>query len=213
MEPVLIRTRRTAAGSARPRSAHGLHRSGPHGFGRAVPLLALGSLVLLAGCDEKMTRTFGLTRAAPDEFTVTTQAPLSLPPDYTLRPPRPGAPRPQDQSDRQQAAEALVPQLALNAPQGTMSPGQEALLQQVGPAPSNIRAEVDHEAAKDADTGFLDRLLYWRKPNTAETQVDAQKESQRLRQNSALGEPPTTGETPMIVPKKKGWFSDLFSWL
>jgi hypothetical protein len=181
--------------------------------------LLLGcTLVLLGGCSvngDKLSRTFGLTRDSPDEYTVTTRAPLSMPPDYNLRPPRPGAPRPQEQSERQQAAEALVPQLALNAPQGGASAGQAALLQETGPsAPADIRAKVDQDANRaNADDGFVDKLLYWRKPNTHPVQVDAPKESERLRANSALGESPQAGETPIIQQKKEGWFSHLFSWI
>src|ERR1700709_2481332 len=86
------------------------------------PLLLGGALVLLGGCNgDKMARTFGLSRDAPDEYTVTTRAPLWMPPDYNLRPPRPGAARPQEQSERQQAQEALVPQTALDAPGGGAS--------------------------------------------------------------------------------------------
>src|SRR3954447_7642403 len=104
-------------------------------------LLLGGTLVLLAGCSsDKLSRTFGLTRDAPDEFTVTTRAPLSMPPDFSLRPPRPGAPRPQEQSEREQAQEALVPDRALNQPQASASAGQEALMAQTGPsAPADIR--------------------------------------------------------------------------
>ena len=167
------------------------------------------------GCSDTLTRTFGLTRDAPDEYTVTTRAPLSMPPDYNLRPPRPGAPRPQEQSERQQAEEALVPQLALGAPQGSASPGQAALMQQAGPAaPADIRRRVDQEAAGDSgDDGFVDKLLYWRKHDTQHAQVDATKESQRLRQNAALGESPDVGDTPIIQAQKTGWFTNLFSWL
>src|ERR1700684_2507570 len=92
------------------------------------PLLLGASLLLLGGCSgDGLARTFGLTRDAPDEYTVTTRAPLSMPPDYNLRPPRPGAVRPQEQSERQQAQEALVPQTALDAPTTTASAGQAAL--------------------------------------------------------------------------------------
>jgi hypothetical protein len=176
----------------------------------------LGGLLLLSGCSgDSLTRTFGLTRDAPDEYTVTTRAPLSMPPDYNLRPPRPGAPRPQEQSERQQAEEALVPQLSLGAPQGTSSPGQAALMAQAGPeAPADIRRRVDQDLSTGAnDQGFVDKLLYWRKPDTQHAQVDASKEAQRLRQNAALGEPPDVGETPIIQTKKTGWFTNLFSWL
>jgi hypothetical protein len=179
------------------------------------PVLLGSALLVLGGCSDGLSRTFGLTRDAPDEYTVTTRAPLSMPPDYNLRPPRPGAPRPQEQSERQQAAEALVPQLALGAPQGSVSPGQAALLEQTGPsAPADIRSRVDRDANRDnADDSFIDKVLYWRKPNTQHVQVDAQKESQRLRENAALGESPDVGNTPIIQQKKEGWFTKLFGWI
>jgi hypothetical protein len=89
------------------------------------------------------------------------------------------------------------------------------LVQEAGPAaPSNIRSEVDQDARYAAnDQSFVDKVLYWRKPDTQYVQVDAQKESQRLRQNAALGEPPNVGDTPIIQPKKTGWFNSLFSWM
>lgn len=186
---------------------------------RLVRSLLLGStLILLAGCDsEKLQRTFGLSRDAPDEYTVTTRAPLSMPPDYNLRPPRPGAPRPQEQSERQEAEEALAPQLALGMPDSgtSASAGQAALIQETGPAaPGDIRRKIDQDAHNAAaDQGFIDKLLYWRKPDTEHVQVDAAKESQRLQENAALGQGPDVGTTPIIQPSKKGWFSGLFSWI
>jgi hypothetical protein len=178
--------------------------------------LLTGSMLLLVGCDaDKLTRTFGLTRDAPDEYTVTTRAPLSMPPEYNLRPPRPGAARPQEQSERTQAEEALVPQMALGTPQAGDSPGQDALVQQAGPPVSNdIRQRVDQDAKLDAtNDSFVDKLLYWRKPDTAHAVVDPQREAQRLREDAALGQSPESGETPMIQPRKQGWFQSLFSWL
>src|ERR1700759_5716170 len=118
------------------------------------------ALILLGGCATgDLTRTFGLTRDSPDEYTVTTRAPLSMPPEYNLRPPRPGAPRPQEQSERQQAEEALVPQLALGAPQAGSSPAQAALVAEAGPsAPSDIRTKIDQDARyANADEGFIDK--------------------------------------------------------
>src|SRR5689334_12978758 len=109
---------------------------------RTTFLLA-ASAIALAGCSD-VSQTLGLTRDPPDEFAVTTRAPLAMPPEYTLSPPRPGVPRPQEQSERQKAEEALVPQMALGTPPTSPSPGQEALVQAAGPAAAgNIRAEVD----------------------------------------------------------------------
>src|SRR5580704_16041823 len=83
-------------------------------------------IVLASGCGNlsSLTRTFGLTHEAPDEFTVVTRAPLSMPPDFTLRPPQPGAARPQEQSDRSLAESALVPDAALGSAPAGVSPGQ-----------------------------------------------------------------------------------------
>ncbi len=50
-------------------------------------LLLVSSLFLfLTGCD-KVKETFGFDHYQPDEFNVDQSAPLSLPPDSTLRPP------------------------------------------------------------------------------------------------------------------------------
>jgi hypothetical protein len=103
----------------------------------------------------------------------------------------------------------------LDSPQSGASAGQAALIQEAGPAaPSDIRRRVDQDARYAAnDESFIDKVLYWRKPDVQHVQVDAQKESQRLRQNAALGEGPNVGDTPIIQQKKPGWFSSLFSWL
>ena len=58
---------------------------------------------LLAGCGS----TGFLNRERPDEFAVSRQAPLVVPPDFSLAPPNPGAPRPQDSDASSQALDAL----------------------------------------------------------------------------------------------------------
>src|SRR4051795_5357036 len=91
---------------------------------------ALAGVFGLAACSgDELTRTFGLTRDAPDEFQVTTRAPLSMPPDFSLRPPRPGASRPQELSQRQQAEAALVPDTLAQSGNVSATPGQSALIQ------------------------------------------------------------------------------------
>jgi hypothetical protein len=60
----------------------------------------------LAGCaSHKNSSAFG--RVRPDEFAVSRQAPLVVPPDFALVPPRPGAPRPQDADSSTQALQAM----------------------------------------------------------------------------------------------------------
>src|SRR5215470_10603885 len=43
----------------------------------------------------------------PDEFAVESRAPLTIPPDFDLRPPQPGASRPQEKSSDQQAKQTI----------------------------------------------------------------------------------------------------------
>jgi hypothetical protein len=165
---------------------------------------ALAGAVLLgglAGCSgDELTRNFGLTRDAPDEFEVTTRAPLSMPPNYDLRPPRPGAPRPQEQASSIGAEAALVPQAALATDNGPTSPGQQALVGQAGPAaPADIRRKIEREAALDQpDRSLTDRLMFWKPTPPAGVAVDPAKEAARLRENAALGQSPQTADTPII---------------
>ena len=64
-------------------------------------VLVLG--LALSGCGS----TGLFNRDRPDEFAVSRQAPLVIPPDFSLAPPNPGAPRPQDNDASSQALDAL----------------------------------------------------------------------------------------------------------
>lgn len=68
----------------------------------AGPLAVAAVATLLAGCGHQ-----GYDRARPNEFLVARQAPLVIPPDYSLAPPRPGAVRPQDTASNAQTLDAL----------------------------------------------------------------------------------------------------------
>ena len=177
-----------------------------------LPALAIG----LSSCGgEDLSRAFGITRDTPDEFTVTTRAPLSMPPNFDLRPPRPGAPRPQEQTAPDAAEGALVPQSTLVDPQaGGSSPGQQAFLAAAGPsAPADIKQKIEHDASLDQPSQSLtDRLEFWRKPPLPGVVVDPVKEAQRLRQNAALGQSEQTGYTPIIQRQQQdtGLLNGLF---
>lgn len=179
---------------------------------RSLHALALLGLLPLAACGDDLSRTIGLSRDAPDEFTVTTRAPLSMPPDYALRPPRPGASRPQELSERQQAEATLAPDVALQGAQTGTSPGQQALLGAAGPsAPRDIRNQVDADAQLDQrGRSFTDRLMFWKPAPPPGTAVDPARESQRLRQNAALGQAPASGDTPIIQRRRQGILDSLF---
>jgi hypothetical protein len=66
----------------------------------------IGLPLLLGGCNN-WKQTLGIEPVSPDEFAVESRAPLTIPPDYNLRPPEPGAARPQEASIASKAQGAI----------------------------------------------------------------------------------------------------------
>jgi hypothetical protein len=52
--------------------------------------------------------------------------------------------------------------------------------------------------------------MFWQSAPPAGTVLDATAESQRLRENAALGQPATAGATPVIADKPKSSFLGIF---
>ena len=128
-------------------------------------LLGFG-LMALAGC-QSLRDEAGLSRQAPDEFAVTTKAPLIIPPDFNLRPPAPGA-APLNQTDPTASAEVAMfntedPAIAAAQMQGNYTPGERMLLAHAGVqnADPTIRAQLqsDERNMQGADSSFTDRIL------------------------------------------------------
>ncbi|MEE2969863.1 MAG: DUF3035 domain-containing protein [Pseudomonadota bacterium] len=185
-------------------------------FGRfaVIGVLALG--LSLSGC-QKTREAFGLNKSAPDEFAVVTRAPLSMPPDYGLRPPTPGVQRPQERDIKDEARRILVTSGTGGASTRTgaaPSVGESALLNRAGAAntDSSIRQTVSRENKLLAagDSGFVDRLIFWRKPDPKHSEIDASREARRLNENAAMGDPVTKGATPVIQRKKRGILGGIF---
>lgn len=73
------------------------------------PLLAVACVAIAAivgGCSN-WKQTLGIEPTSPDEFAVESRAPLTMPPDFNLRPPEPGAVRPQEASMANKAQTAV----------------------------------------------------------------------------------------------------------
>src|ERR1700758_5562332 len=89
--------------------------------GRVEAMLGIACFAgaaLLSGCSD-FKQIIGLDPTMPDEFAVESRAPLTVPPDFNLRPPEPGAPRPQEESTEKQAQQ-IIEQA------GPGQPGKEA---------------------------------------------------------------------------------------
>jgi len=192
------------------------NKQGPISFHliAVIGVLALGLGV--SGC-AKTREAFGLNKSAPDEFSVVTRAPLSLPPDYGLRPPTPGAQRPQEKDVKDEARRILITSGGGTATQTMSAPsvGEAALLSKAGAAHADpsIRRKVSREnnLLASGDKGFVDRLMFWRKKDEEKhSEIDPTREARRLSENAAMGDPATKGPTPVIERKKRGILGGLF---
>lgn len=166
------------------------------------------SAVFLTACGE-IREDLGLGRNAPDEFAVVDRAPLAMPPDYGLRPPRPGAPRPQDVDVNRQAS-AIILGSGGSASASAPSKGERALLEASGAmeADPKIRETVERETAQKvvASDHLVQKLMDWsgedEKPATT---VDAAAEAERLKKAKEENLPINSGATPVIEKQSSGW--------
>ena len=79
--------------------------------------------------------------SGPDEFTVVGRAPLVIPPESELRPPRPGEPRPQEIDPANRAMRALFPRGTQVPPKPSAS--EQTLLDQLSTgANADIRSNA-----------------------------------------------------------------------
>lgn len=208
----------------------------------SIPVFMALALTALAvsGCSTwtDVKRGLGMEKVVPNEFDVTTNAPLAIPPDYTLRPPKPGSAPTQQLSPTAQAQETVFRasdnQLNTLPPDKSRSAGESALLQDAGAnkTPKDIRQLVknDNQAAF-ASTTLTQRLLFWRsEPTNPDQTLDPTAEAERLREFGANGAgganaangtaatgtnaTATAAATPKPTiertPKDKGFFDWLF---
>jgi hypothetical protein len=167
-------------------------------------LTAGAAAVLLAGCTD-MREIAGLQKKSPDEFAVTTKAPLVIPPDFNLRPPMPGAP-PANQVDPTTNAEQALfstadPQTVANGMRGNYSMGEKLLLAHAGAqnADPGVRAKIaaDSRTLQNANRSFTDRVLGASATADNGQPVNADKEVNRR------------GDKKTTAPAQKdsgGWF-------
>jgi hypothetical protein len=190
-------------------------------LGTTLALLVMG----LSGCSDTR-KALGLEKAPPDEFAVVSGAPLTMPPDFNLRPPRSPSDKPPSETAAQagrqtvfRASDVKTPTVAAGAQVGSngtpLSAGEQALIAKAGAggADPSIRQQVDKDTTQlnaDNSGGFVDSLLFWREPAQPGEPVDAQREAQRLRENSALGKPASAGDSPQIQRTQRAWLEGIF---
>lgn len=136
-------------------------------------ILTAGVSVLALGACSSVSNALGAERTTPDEFKVVTKAPLSVPPEYSLRPPPAGQALP---------AEVVAPDRTLSFGQDlgvNASASEKLLVRSAGAIAVSpvIRSQVDFEEAGiiRKDRKFSDRVIFWR--GTEEEKAEAAGDS------------------------------------
>ena len=155
----------------------------------AVLIFAGVALAGLSGCNS-LRNLSGATRVTPDEFRVVSIAPLTVPPDYALRPPTPGEPRPQELLPSSTAREVLLGERAGVA----RSNAEQAFVSAAGADEADplARFVVDDEFGDLAhkDEGWAQRLMFWRSDDASSQSatttagdlvIDPTREQERLQ--------------------------------
>lgn len=157
-----------------------------------------------SGCSS-FSRAVGASRSSPDEFRIMTHAPLTLPPDYNLRPPRPGEARPGESDPSTEARAALFGD---NVGQAA-SQGERAFVSAAGAATAddNIRDQIDYEAqgVVRRNEAFVDRLLaFGGSSGPAASPLDPRSEEQRLADDESIRR--ATGGGQVTIERDRGGF-------
>ena len=113
---------------------------------KSVILLGTGA-AMLASCGGSGI----FNRDRPDEFAVQRQAPLVVPPDFSLTPPAPGAPRPAEGTASEQALEALFGGPAAR------SDIETSALDRAGSADPGIRSQIGDPGTNTVAKGRVTR--------------------------------------------------------
>jgi hypothetical protein len=114
------------------------------GLSGRLPLLVVACMAAtlgLTGCSN-WKQVLGIDQPSPDEFAVESRAPLTIPPDFNLRPPKPGAPRPQEAT----AAERVQQVINTAGPGGPGAQASNALL------PESMAGQPDPNRALAPDS-------------------------------------------------------------
>jgi len=149
-------------------------------------ILTLSAMAVLgfsvSGCTTT-SKALGLTKAAPNEFNILTKAPLIVPPEYNLRPPRVGESSAENNYSQEAARKALIGDVDAAEP----SRGELVLMAKAGAAQANpeIRLAIDGENSVERKTsGFSDRVLFWNNGsnlNADGSPIDPEVEARRLK--------------------------------
>lgn len=176
-------------------------------------IIMAGSLLLNACGEVSVKDTLGLDQRAPDEFRVVSRPPLSVPPQFDLRPPGVTG---ENMPATRTRAQSLMLGNTDNSKDISSSKAEATFLQKAGvdAADPNIKKELTeqkiNEQLQKEEKGWWSRVTVI--PEREEPVVKANDEAERIKKNKEEGKPITEGDTPETgggtMSTIEHWFGD-----
>ena len=188
---------------------------------------ALGGMAfVLVGCDS-IREAAGVTKEPPDEFAVVTKAPLVMPPDYNLRPPKPGAAPTNQYSPTESAAASMFgedPAEIAKQMTGDYSQEEKLILATSGAAVSDhaIRQQLaaDAKSMEATNDDLTNKLLFQTGPDpqagnpldsdSEKQRLDAAKSSQQTNSTVTPDDAKDSKDSATIDKSGNGWLDGIF---
>jgi Protein of unknown function (DUF3035) len=188
---------------------------------------ALGGMAfVLVGCDS-IREAAGVTKEPPDEFAVVTKAPLVMPPDYNLRPPKPGAAPTNQYSPTESAAASMFgedPAEIAKQMTGDYSQEEKLILATSGAAVSDhaIRQQLaaDAKSMEATNDDLTNKLLFQTGPDpkagnpldsdSEKQRLDAAKSSQQTNSTVTPDDAKDSKDSATIDKGGNGWLDGIF---
>lgn len=160
-----------------------------------LSMAACVGVSLLSGCTS-FNKAIGKAKSSPDEFQVVVRPPLTLPPNFTLRPGDSEVAEPA-RNDAVSVTDQVLTQSAT-----TEVKGLDSLfgLDRIDP---NIRTRIDEETiGLQIEKRLPIQVLFGGQPNVGPNLV-SDEEARRIRKALSEGESLTDSPTPAIDPVQK----------
>lgn len=156
--------------------------------------------LLSTGC-ASAGRALGMTKTTPNEFNILTKPPLVVPPEYNLRPPRPGELNVEEKYATVAARQALLGEIDPAKP----TAGEALLIAKAGGGRADpaVRVIIDGQnSIERKNRGFADRILFWRNGQALGSDGQPLDPDQEARRQKAVQS--ATGGNPVEITRRPG---------
>ena len=178
--------------------------------------LATCSLLALTACGGgSVKETLGIGHKAPDEFRVVARPPLSMPPQFNLRPPSANAESPtMIPADKQ--AKSIITGSEETISDEKSSTGESQFMKNIGADKADPKVRDELTQQRLAAQEKKEEGSWWGGVTSVtekkDTLVDAKKEAQRIKTNKDTNKPVNEGKTPEVKDKDHGVLGNIFGW-